>query len=195
MERTRHIFTAGTMAVLVTLTFTGCPTAQSPVDTSQRILVETGTALSHVSRAVSIGTKAQGDAAMDRAVARVRAGECDEGEDREDCAVRFLREEQAVWYQLTAALEAAHGTLETWEQANDAWRTSGARPPDWSTTVCQPFETMTQTIVELLGRVDIEVPEAWRQIITRSDDLCRLGVDLAQHLDPHQVVVGGDGGT
>lgn len=170
-----------TMSLLVIITLTGCP-KQLPVDTSQRILIETGSALAEVDRQVSRAAERQGDEAIERAVARTERGECGADEVRGDCVVRFLREEMAVFYSLTAALEAAHGTLETWEQANDAWRASDDRPDNWNELVCSPVSTMVQTILDLLDEAGLEVPDTWRALIGKADMLCSLGMVVADSI-------------
>lgn len=179
MSRFRRIFTIGMMSVLVTVSTTGCPST-TPVDTSQSILIQIGTSLANIDAAVERGTRANTDGAVDRAVARVEAGECNEGEPRDECVVRFLREEMDMWYRLVAALEAAHGTLETWEGVNDAWRQSGERPSDWDEIVCHPVGTMVQTIMDLLDEAGIDIPPTWRDLITRADELCQIGVIVAE---------------
>jgi len=174
----RRIFPLSTTcSVLVVISF-ACSGGQSPVDTSQTILAETGASLALIDRTVALGVRSSTDAAVVRAAERVNTGECVQAEEREECVVRFLREEMDLWYQLTAALEAAHGTLEAWELANDGWRTSGERPADWSERVCEPFGAMVTTILELLERVDVDVPETWRALLGRSDMLCSLGVSI-----------------
>jgi hypothetical protein len=188
MIRSRRIYPIAGVAVLITIAVSGCPGRQSPVDTSQRILVEAGAAMADVDRAIATAAAEGEDAAIDRAVARVEAGECNEGEDREACVVRFLREERAVWYRLVAAVDAARDVLETWEAANDAWRSSGERPADWAETVCAPFETAINGVIELLGNVGIEVPATWRTLLERADDVCRVGVAIAEAVAPE----GGD---
>lgn len=170
-----------TMALLVTISLTGCP-KQLPVDTSQRILIETGSALAEVDRQVSRMAERQGDAAIERAVARTEGGECGADEVRGDCVVRLLRDEMAIFYRLMASLEAAHGTLETWEQVNDAWRASDDRPDNWNSLVCEPVGTMVRTILDLLDEAGIEVPEKWSALIGRVDLLCSLGMAVADSL-------------
>lgn len=92
----------------------------------------------------------------------------------------------AIWYRLTSALEAAHGTLETWEQVNDGWRSSGERPPDWNERVCVPVRTMVQTVLDLLGETSVDVPETWRALIEQADELCSLGVAIADVVAPRE---------
>jgi hypothetical protein len=180
--RTRQIFPIGPcVSVLVVLTFAGCPgTAQ--VDTSQRILLETGEALSHVDRINAALIERQAEGAIARATARVHAGECLESESEGDCVVRFVREELETYYRLTAALEATNGTLRTWEQANDGWRDTGEQPADWNQRICVPVREMVQTIMDLLTELGVDVPDTWAALISRTGDLCTLGVTLADNL-------------
>jgi flagellin-like protein len=189
MIRSRKIYPIGAAAVLIAVTVTGCPNRQRPVDTSQTILVEAAAAMADVDRAVAAASTDSEDAAIDAAVARVEAGECAEGEDREDCVVRFLREGRAAWYAAATAIDAARAVLETWEAANDAWRDSGERPDDWGETVCRPFETAVDGVIEGLENVGITVPATWRTLLERADDVCRVGVQIAEALAPEE---GGD---
>jgi len=162
------------LALIVIVTFGGCAGRQ-PVDTSQTILAEAASALAVVDAAVADAATATEEEAIDRAVARVDAEECEEGEGRESCVVRHLRDERSAWYRAADALEAAHAVLETWEQANDAWRSSGERPPDWLGTVCRPFDTAITAVLDLLPTVDVDVPELWRNLLSRVDLVCQVG--------------------
>ena len=174
----RKIYTVGAMSILVTVAMTGCPSVQ-PVDTSQSILIQTGEALADIDRSVASGARSRTDAAVERAARRVQAGECNEGEPPEVCSVRWYREEMELWYNLTTALEGARGTLDAWQQANDAWRQSGERPSNWNEVVCLPVSTMMETVTELLTQVGIDIPEGWRAIIVQSDEVCQLGMAIA----------------
>lgn len=178
----RRIFPLGNFfAVLVTVTLTGCPST-TPVDTSQRILVETGQALSHVDALNAGLAERQSDGAIERARGRAQAGECRDSEEIGDCYVRLVRDELEVYYRLTTALEAAHGTLRTWESANGGWRNTGEQPADWNQRICEPVREMVSTILDLLEQLDVEVPQAWRALIERTGDLCSLGVAVAGQL-------------
>lgn len=161
-----------------------CSSVQKPVDTSQQILVEAGQALYHVDHAVAQRTRAVSDESVDRAVAKVRQGQCSPGEAEADCVVRHLHTEMGIWYELTTALEAAHGTLEAWEAANKGWREAGDRPPDWDDTVCVPVGLMVHTIIELLRNSEIDVPEAWMALAGQADRLCLLGVAMSDLVGP-----------
>jgi hypothetical protein len=180
MDTFRQIFTLGTMSVLVSVCVTGCPSGQKPYETSQQILIETATALRDVDQAVADIMRAQEDAAIERAVNRVEMGECDEGEDRQECVVRFLRIERENWYRLVEVLESIRELLAVWERANDAWQESGERPPDWDERICRPVGEGVDAVLEGLEAVSVNVPQSWRAVITKADDLCSLGVAVAE---------------
>lgn len=162
--------------------FTGarCSGSQSPVDTSQMMLIEAGTALADIDQVVADRVRGISEGAIDRAVTMVRSGHCNTGEQETDCVVRHVREYMSLWYQLTAALEAARGTLEAWQAANDGWRNSGNRPQDWESRVCTPVRLMANQIVELLSQVEVVVPEGWAGLVMRAEKLCTLGVAVAE---------------
>lgn len=172
------------VAVLLSLGAAQCGGAQKPVDTSQQILVEAGSALADIDAVVAARSSKASQDAITVAVANVRLGRCNESESSEDCVVRHLQNEMELWYQLTGALEAAHGTLTAWQAANAGWRQSGERPPDWNARVCVPVGIMTQTIVALLSSVDIPIPDGWQKLILQADKLCSLGVVVAEMAGP-----------
>jgi hypothetical protein len=191
MKRWRQIFPIGAAAVLVTLTVTGCPSTAQPVDTSQRILVESAEMLRAIDGAVVGGINAASESARTLVAGRMDT-DCEPGEDRGDCAVRLFREEMQPYYQLVAALEAVRGTLQTWEDANDAWRASGDRPGDWAEVVCEPVRTATETILELLPEVGLEIEPRWRDLVQHADEVCSLGVAIAEVVAPEQRTVEGE---
>lgn len=157
-----------------------CGSAQKPVDTSQEILVAAGSALSDIDCVVAARTQEASEGAINRARRQVELGQCTDGETNSDCVLRHLRTEMSLWYDLTAALEAAHGTLQAWQAANDGWRKSGARPTNWDDTVCVPVGIMTRTIVGLLNDAAVPVPDGWRALVLQVEKLCTLGVVMAE---------------
>jgi hypothetical protein len=169
-----------TVAVLLSLGAAQCGSAQKPVDTSQQILIQAGAALSEIDCMVAAGTREASEGAIERARRKVELGQCIDGETNSDCVLRHLRNEMELWYALTAALETAHSTLQAWEAANDGWRQSGSRPPDWEQAVCVPVGIMTRSIVELLDTADVSVPEGWQALVLQAEKLCSLGVAVAE---------------
>lgn len=194
----RRIIADSALGVSVLVTFavlsTGCPSTVQPVDTSQRILVEVGGVVSDVDSAVAEHMPAAQDRARESVMVTVREQRDERaqcvaaGTDPAEC-VELPTEERAIemyevamhdWNRLVAALVAFHGVLQTWEQANDAWRASGERPGDWAVLVCEPVETFSTTILDLLVEVGVPVSDAWGTVVGYADDVCRLGVAVAE---------------
>lgn len=194
----RRIVADSALGVSVLVTFailsTGCPSTVRPVDTSQRILVEVGEVTGDVDEAVAEHMPAAQDRAREAVMqtvneAREERRACIEaGTDPAEC-VEVPSEERAIemydsalddWNRLVAALVAFHGFLQTWQQINDEWRASGERPTDWARLVCEPLDTFSTTILELLVDVGVPISEAWQTVVGYADDVCRLGVGVAE---------------
>jgi hypothetical protein len=188
-EPYRRIIADQRLGISVLVTFailsTGCPSTVRPVDTSQRILVEVAEATADVDSAVAEHMPAAQDRAREAVMQEVRAARACEGEEcpevpSEERAVEMYQERLTPWNRTVSALVAFRGVLQTWEQANDAWRESGDRPDNWGALVCEPVETFGATILELLDEIDVPVSDVWRTVVGHAETVCRLGVAVAE---------------
>ncbi len=102
----------------------------------------------------------------------------------EDQAVEMYQLEMLKWDQLIAALVAFRGVLHSWETVNDEWRASGERPQKWDALVCEPVAFSAASVLTLLAEVGVPVAETWAAIVSRADELCRLGAGVAQLAGP-----------
>ena len=187
-ETYRRIIADNALGVSVLVTFAvlsaGCPST-TPVDTSQRILIEVAEVVADADGAVAEHFPAAQDRAREAVMSAVRAAREGEGDDcpavpSEDRAVEMSQERLTPWNGLVTSLVTLHGVLRTWEQANDGWRATGECPADWNARVCEPLGTLSATILDLLVEVDVPVSDAWRTVVGHAETVCRLGVAVAE---------------
>jgi len=179
----------------------GCPNRQKPVDTSQEILIQVGQMTADLDRIVARRMSQAADQAMGEVEEQVEArsvvvdhcitdtdDECPEELD----GFQLYREKMDNWYRLVSAIETLAGVLHVWEEVNDAWRASGQRPTNWEEVVCRPVGTATETVMNLLTDLDVEIPASVRNILGRTEELCQLGVIVSEMVNPSPRFVGGE---
>lgn len=160
--------------------FVGCH--NRPVDTSQKILIESAKALSSIDTVVARNISKASDESIEYAkrevmTSKVALSQC-VSSFGEDCSVEvpdpmtLYRERMETWNRLTVQLEVAAELFKVWDRANVVWRESGKRPVDWQETICEPLEGVMDSIDRLLDILGFEIPELWGPFIDLIPQVC-----------------------
>lgn len=186
----RRIFPIGTIAVLVTLSITGatCPTERQ-VDTSQRILLESGKALSSIDTVVARNIARASEEAIELVQEEMEVFEqnteaCIHESFAEMCPdipdpMEIYQYRMEPWNRLAGELYLMSELLRTWERVNDTWRESGEQPTDFDSIVCSPFRELTIEIRNLLNDLEIAIPMLWQEAVYAVSEVCMMGAILA----------------
>lgn len=167
--------------------FSGC--LKRPVNTSQRILIESARALSSIDTIVARNITNATDDAIEHVreqlgTAIVAREQCMQAFD--DCNIEIpdpmalYHERMETWNNLTEQLELAADFLQTWEEANNIWRETRQQPANWQSAICEPLGRILATVSNSLERLDVEVPELWRGVVASVPQICVVTTNLVE---------------
>jgi hypothetical protein len=165
------------IAVLICITGCSGALAGNRAESSQGAAMSVAAMLAEVDDYNSKAVRREAPAAHRRAAARREAGECEEGQAADDCAVELFRDEMRSLYQVTAALDRTHDVLEVWEDVNLRALEQGD-DPELSDRVCEPLGTSLQVLLSALEDSGVELRDTWRRAISSAELVCRLGFTL-----------------